>query len=145
MAIIEQLVRNKFPPDPVKRWKDDQRKREAIVDDQEEAEAEADAVQPSISASKDGLPMSPEQQLIDRKVSDFDYLVGMALWRLSAEDKDKLLAESRAKEAELTELERKSWSDLWEADLNELMTLLDARVGATRSHTSWDFLRSLYK
>lgn len=41
----------------------------------------------------------------------------MAIWKLSEEDKDKLLAESKAKHEELVILQGKSWSDLWEEDL----------------------------
>jgi len=41
----------------------------------------------------------------------------MAIWKLSQEDKDKLLAESNAKQQELAILQGKSWSDLWAEDL----------------------------
>lgn len=41
----------------------------------------------------------------------------MAIWKLSVEDKDKLIKESEAKKAELETLQGKSWDDLWEEDL----------------------------
>ncbi|KAI6190756.1 DNA topoisomerase 2 [Aphelenchoides bicaudatus] len=100
-VIIDQLIENKFRPDPVKVWKELQRKKElemcgeAANDEDEEAEVD-DA---------------------DKRVSNFDYLVGMAIWKLSVEDKDKMMRESDAKKAELATLEGKSWSDLWEEDL----------------------------
>lgn len=43
-AIIEQLVKNKFLPDPVKKWKDEQKKRElelcgeAVMDEEDETD-----------------------------------------------------------------------------------------------------------
>lgn len=61
-------------------------------------------------------------------MSDYDYLVGMAIWKLSMEDKDKLLTESKAKEEELHVLEGKTWSDLWETDLQAFMEALEAKV-----------------
>lgn len=54
---------------------------------------------------------------MDKRASKYDYLVGMAIWKLSQEDKDKLLAESKAKQDELRLLQDKSWSDLWNEDL----------------------------
>ena len=42
--IVEQLIKMKFDPDPVKRWKEEQRKKElkesGEIDLEEEAEAE---------------------------------------------------------------------------------------------------------
>lgn len=51
----------------------------------------------------------------------------MAIWKLSQEDKDKLLGESRAKEAELKALQGKSWQDLWAADLDTFSKALIAK------------------
>lgn len=44
------------------------------------------------------------------------------------EKKKKLLAESKSKEDELCKLESKSWSDLWEADLQEFLDAFEAKV-----------------
>uniref|UniRef100_A0A7E4ZZX8 DNA topoisomerase 2 n=1 Tax=Panagrellus redivivus TaxID=6233 RepID=A0A7E4ZZX8_PANRE len=105
-AIIDQLVKLNFPPDPVKIWKENQRKKEleacgeANLEEEEENEEEAE-----------------DQSNKGKTVADYDYLVGMAMWKLSTEDKDKLLAESQAKKDEYTLLKSKSWSDLWEEDL----------------------------
>lgn len=52
--------------------------------------------------------------------SDFDYLLGMAIWSLTQERVDKLNGQIADKEAELDALIRKSPKDLWIADLDEL-------------------------
>ena len=54
----------------------------------------------------------------------------MAIWKLSMEDKDKLLAESEAKKQELIVLQNKQWNDLWEEDLTAFMTALVKQVGS---------------
>lgn len=53
----------------------------------------------------------------------------MAIWKLSTEDKDKLLAESKAKSAELYTLQGKTWNDLWEEDLEAFTKALTDKVG----------------
>ena len=52
----------------------------------------------------------------------------MAIWKLSMEDKDKLLAESEAKKRELNILKGKEWFDLYEEDLKTFLDALDAQV-----------------
>jgi len=34
-------------------------------------------------------PISPTKLAVEKKAADFDYLMGMAMWKLSTEDKDK--------------------------------------------------------
>jgi DNA topoisomerase-2 len=53
--------------------------------------------------------------------SDFDYLLGMAIWSLTQERVDKLHGQIADKEAELDALLQKSATDLWNADLDELL------------------------
>lgn len=53
--------------------------------------------------------------------SDFDYLLGMAIWSLTQERVDKLNGQIADKEEELDALLRKSPKDLWIADLDELL------------------------
>ena len=65
---------------------------------------------------------------MDRKVKDYDYLVSMAILKLSMEEKDKLLKTSEAKKEELRILQSKTWSDLWEADLDTFMEALTKQV-----------------
>lgn len=52
--------------------------------------------------------------------SDFDYLLGMAIWSLTQERVDKLNRQIRDKEDEITELTAKTEKDLWRADLQAL-------------------------
>lgn len=47
------------------------------------------------------MPSSPLKKDLEKKLSDYDYLVGMAILKLSEEEKDKLLRESEAKMSEL--------------------------------------------
>lgn len=68
--------------------------------------------------------------VLEKRCSDYDYLVGMAIWKLSMEDKDKLLAESEAKKKELVVLKNKQWSDLYEEDLDTFIKALDTQASA---------------
>uniref|UniRef100_A0A915CWD3 DNA topoisomerase 2 n=1 Tax=Ditylenchus dipsaci TaxID=166011 RepID=A0A915CWD3_9BILA len=118
-AIVKQLVENNFAPDPVKKWKDDQKKLElamcgeASVEEEEQEEDEVDGDD------------RPEKSADENKASDYDYLAGMTIWKLSMEEKNKLLEESESKKNELRNLQNKSWSDLWEEDLTEFEAALD--------------------
>lgn len=53
--------------------------------------------------------------------SDYDYLLGMAIWSLTQERVEKLLRQIGDKEEEITVLTAKSAQDLWRADLDELL------------------------
>ncbi|KAL7421894.1 DNA topoisomerase 2 [Cryptotrichosporon argae] len=53
--------------------------------------------------------------------NDYDYLLGMAIWSLTAEKVVKLIAERDAKEGELVELLKLSPQDLWNSDLDNFM------------------------
>uniref|UniRef100_A0A914R8W6 Uncharacterized protein n=1 Tax=Parascaris equorum TaxID=6256 RepID=A0A914R8W6_PAREQ len=44
---------------------------------------------------------TPQGKDLEKKLSDYDYLVGMAIMKLSTEEKDKLLRESESKMEEL--------------------------------------------
>jgi len=78
-------------------------------------------------AGQRGVPKvkSDAEETLSKRVADYDYLVGMAIWKLSTEDKDRLLEESEAKKTELQTLKRKSWDDLWEEDLAAFLIALD--------------------
>ncbi|VDN02891.1 unnamed protein product [Thelazia callipaeda] len=119
-VIVEQLVKKGFDPDPVKQWKESQKKRELemtgevqMEDEETDNEEESDSSSPSTKNDW------------EKKLSDYDYLVGMAILKLSEEEKDKLLRESEAKLAELKVLEAKSWADLWEEDLSNFLSELE--------------------
>ncbi|CAG9536423.1 unnamed protein product [Cercopithifilaria johnstoni] len=117
-AIVEQLIKMNFKPDPVKKWKEERKKEELMIlgevaqdeDDEKQDENEEDAQQ-----SKE----------LDSKLSDYDYLVGMAILKLSEEEKDKLLKESETKLNELKSLEEMTWEDLWNNDLNCFLAELE--------------------
>ncbi|CAJ0586787.1 unnamed protein product, partial [Mesorhabditis spiculigera] len=125
--IVEQLIKKGFDPDPVKKWKDVQKKKELEMcgevsqDEDDEKEQEDDGAAPT------------EAKKVDQKLSDYDYLVGMALIKLSEEEKDKLLKESQAKLDELEELRSKSWSDLWTHDLDTFLVELDKQEAKERA------------
>ncbi|KAK4504129.1 hypothetical protein PRZ48_005044 [Zasmidium cellare] len=53
--------------------------------------------------------------------SDYDYLLGMAIWSLTQERVDKLKRQIGDKEEEITILTEKSPKDLWKADLDALL------------------------
>lgn len=53
--------------------------------------------------------------------SDYDYLLGMAIWSLTQERVEKLRMQIGDKEEEITVLSRKSPTDLWKTDLDELL------------------------
>ncbi|KAK6417821.1 DNA topoisomerase 2 [Oleoguttula sp. CCFEE 5521] len=64
--------------------------------------------------------------------SDYDYLLGMAIWSLTQERVEKLLRQIGDKEDEITALSAKSPKDLWTTDLDALLeewqTQLDEEV-----------------
>ncbi|WVR06937.1 hypothetical protein IAU60_003973 [Kwoniella sp. DSM 27419] len=68
--------------------------------------------------------------------SDYDYLLGMAIWSLTAEKVEKLLAERDTKEQELMELLKLSPQDIWNRDLDnflgEWQLCLDDDVNAAK-------------
>ncbi|KAG9104156.1 DNA topoisomerase 2 [Ceratobasidium sp. 370] len=53
--------------------------------------------------------------------SDYDYLLGMAIWSLTREKVEKLLAEQAAKEEEWNALLKKKPIELWDEDLNQFL------------------------
>ena len=57
----------------------------------------------------------------------------MSMWKLSDEDSEKLMAESRAKDEELKIIMGKSWSDLWEEDLLAFEAALEKQASGERA------------
>uniref|UniRef100_A0A1I8EI88 TOP4c domain-containing protein n=1 Tax=Wuchereria bancrofti TaxID=6293 RepID=A0A1I8EI88_WUCBA len=125
-AIVEQLIKMSFKPDPVKKWKEERKKQELIMsgeiaqDEDEEEQEENEEFQSQVY----DLLMCKHKELAS-KLSDYDYLVGMAILKLSEEEKDKLLRESEAKLIELRSLEEMTWADLWNNDLNCFLAELE--------------------
>ncbi|KAK8864520.1 hypothetical protein IAR55_001770 [Kwoniella newhampshirensis] len=53
--------------------------------------------------------------------SDYDYLLGMAIWSLTAEKVEKLIVERDGKEQELIELLKLTPQDIWNRDLDNFL------------------------
>ncbi|VDK24464.1 unnamed protein product [Anisakis simplex] len=104
-VIVEQLVSMGFDPDPVKKWKELQKKKEMeatgeiITEEGSDGENEENEGEEDEHNRKE--PKNAQQKDLESKLSDYDYLVGMAIVRLSSEEKDKLLRESGDKLEEL--------------------------------------------
>ncbi|EGT36104.1 hypothetical protein CAEBREN_03194 [Caenorhabditis brenneri] len=123
-SIVETLIKMKFDPDPVKKWKEEQKLKElresGEIELDEEEQAAADA-----ESDGEGTSSSSASKAVETKLSDYDYLVGMALIKLSEEEKNKLIKESEDKLAEMKTLEKKTWQDLWHEDLDKFIVELD--------------------
>lgn len=64
------------------------------------------------------IKVDPEAGVAVLKDSDYDYLLGMAIWSLTQERVDQLLRQIGTCEEEIDVLTRKSPSDIWDEDLN---------------------------
>ena len=58
-------------------------------------------------------------------IPDYDYLMGMAMWSLTAERKEALLKQKGDKHKELDKLRKTTKEELWMADLDELLQKLN--------------------
>lgn len=115
--MVKELIRRGYNSDPVKAWKLIQ-DRESVLLDEAQALAEGtedDEATPSTSAASS----SKEDDV------DYDYLLGMSFWHLTLEKKNELLRKKDEKCTELEILKKKSPSDLWNEDLDELLQKLD--------------------
>lgn len=129
-VIVQQLVDRKYDPDPVKTWKEERRKLEEAKggdaeeetegEDGGEAEAEAETVQ-------------PEENELATRMADFDYLVNMALIKLSEEEKDKLLKLRDEKLREQHIMESTTITELWTEDLDNFVKELDKQEEKERT------------
>ena len=73
-----KLVERGFPSDPVKVWKESQKKSIAVI---EETDSESQSETSSVSSTSGSSTSGP----------DYGYLLGMAIVSLSKEKKDELL------------------------------------------------------
>ena len=76
--VVMKLVERGFPPDPVKIWKESQKKSTAVI---EETDSESQSETSSVSSTSSSSPSGP----------DYGYLLSMAILSLSKEKKDELL------------------------------------------------------
>lgn len=84
-----------------------------VADAQKEGEFEAVVEQDNQDESDDAETAA--------SASDFDYLLGMAIWSLTQERVERLKKQIGDKEEEIDILTAKSATDLWKADLDLLM------------------------
>uniref|UniRef100_A0A0N5ANS0 DNA topoisomerase 2 n=1 Tax=Syphacia muris TaxID=451379 RepID=A0A0N5ANS0_9BILA len=118
VTIVEQLVKMGFDPDPVKVWREYIKKKEAELTGEVDIDGEED-IEASSSSS------SPLKKDVEKKLQDYDYLVGMAILKLSEEEKNKLLKESELKLDELKSLQAMTWGQMWNQDLDHFLCELD--------------------
>ncbi|XP_060604745.1 DNA topoisomerase 2-alpha-like isoform X3 [Ruditapes philippinarum] len=105
--LVDLLVRRGYDSDPVKAWKDAQnkgKKKEVVMID-------------------DDLYNEKEEE--EESGPDFNYILNMPLWCLTKERKDELCGKRDAKAKELSDLRRKTPTDLWRDDLEEFLQELD--------------------
>lgn len=50
------------------------------------------------------------------------------MWKLSREEKEQIILRSQAKQQQLMKFSAKSWSDLWETDLDNFLHALSIQV-----------------
>nr|KAG5713710.1 hypothetical protein BaRGS_024337 [Batillaria attramentaria] len=104
--IIQMLVRRGYDSDPVKAWKEAQKKDKDVEDEGEDDDAA------STASDTTGGP-------------DFNYILNLPLWSLTKERKDELLKQGESKREELIQLRKKTPNDLWMDDLEQFLQLLD--------------------
>lgn len=122
-AMIDELIKLGFRPDPVQTWKRSIKADDAedVGDDEEEQQQQEAAEDEKPGKSGKKQPVDPEkafQNLTD--VKKFDYLLGMSMWMLTDERKQELLKNKKNKEDELKLLRSKTSKDLWVEDLDAL-------------------------
>lgn len=100
--LIQTLVRRGYDSDPVKAWKEAQNKGKMIDDD---------------------LNNSDDEEV--ESGPDFNYILSMPIWNLTKEKKEELCKKRDEKAKELSNLRKKSPSDLWQDDLEQFLTELD--------------------
>merc|ERR1719369_2737496 len=105
-VMIDELTRSGYDSDPVKAWK----KSQANHQEEEEGENE-DEDEPK---EKD-----------DGKGPDYDYLLGMPMWNLTQEKKDKICKQRHTKNTELKKLKATTINTMWTKDLDEFIAKLD--------------------
>ncbi|RSH87226.1 DNA topoisomerase 2 [Saitozyma podzolica] len=110
--------------------------RELVVSNKKKVDIVAELrdlkFRPFPKGKKSDVEAEPSMEEDDEGLaSDYDYLLGMAIWSLTAEK--KLLAERDVKEQELIELLKLSPQDLWNHDLDNFLAEWDADANALKS------------
>jgi DNA topoisomerase-2 len=124
-AMIDELLKRGYAPDPVKEWKRkinaDDAEDDGNVDEEEQPEEEEKPL-------KGGVKKPVDSEKAFQKLSDvkkFDYLLGMSMWMLTEERKNELLKQRDNKLSELAAIRAKSPKQLWRDDLDGFVKKLD--------------------
>ncbi|EMP27615.1 DNA topoisomerase 2-beta, partial [Chelonia mydas] len=117
--LIQMLVQRGFESDPVKAWKEAQEK---AAEEEETQNLNDD------TSSSSGSTSGP----------DFNYILNMSLWCLTKEKVEDLIKQRDSKGRELTDLRRKSPSDLWKEDLAAFIEELDGDLDSLAIKMEFD-------
>ncbi len=156
-VIVEQLIAGKYDPDPVKKWKDEIRRKvtESAVllqckkiracasnylltvclcfqEEEQGGDISADEVSEEEEMATEEREVAVEESPVEKRLADYDYLVTMQLIKLSEEEKEKLLRERDTKLRELRDLQAKTWTELWTADIDAFCETLDVSARSAR-------------
>ncbi|KAG2023227.1 DNA topoisomerase II [Coprinopsis cinerea AmutBmut pab1-1] len=109
-------------------------KKELVVSNRKKADIVAELRKlnfrpfPKVAKTKTAKPDEEEEESEDEEeesgseaVTDFDYLLGMAIYSLTRERIEKLKQQAHEKEQELLALLEKSPTDLWNTDLDKFL------------------------
>lgn len=125
--LYADLVRMKFDPLPSAGKKGRRQARPSVAGDADDDGADSDG---SAADTEDPIPVDGATET--GSASDYDYLLSMALWSLTAERVAKLTAERDAKIADRNGMEATVPADLWLADLAHLEEVLAADAATAR-------------
>ena len=107
-VLIDELFKAKYESDPIKAWKRKQRRERGL------SAVDAD--------DQDGDGSDGEE--VD-SAKDYQYLLGMPIYSLTLEQKEKLLKEKGKVEQQLKDLKKKTPNELWQTDIAEFLETLD--------------------
>jgi len=106
---------DRFPPDSKKTKKGKRKDQDDEEDDQEEESETTD--------KKASSKPSKEKIMMDNLDKDYDYLLSMKIWSLTAEHIEALKKKLAEKKEELDNLSARTPRDMWEEDLDFFMEL----------------------
>ncbi|XP_028390602.1 DNA topoisomerase 2-alpha-like isoform X2 [Dendronephthya gigantea] len=112
--VVTKLVERGYPSDPVKIWKDSQKRANVVVEETDDDDSRSETGSVSSTSSSPGSG------------PDYAYLLSMAILSLSKEKKDELLKQRDDKRSELATLRSKTPKDLWLEDLDRFLEGLEA-------------------
>ena len=107
-VLIDELFKAKYESDPVKAWKRKQRRERGLS---------------AVDADEQGADGSDDEDVDSAK--DYQYLLGMPIYSLTLEQKEKLLREKGKIEQQLEDLKKQTPDMLWKSDIADLLEALD--------------------